>query len=429
MSLPRYPDYRDSGVDWLGAVPSDWEVARLKAKVSLVTEKAEHRTRPVALENVESWSGRFLPTGGEFEGDGVAFCKGDLLFGKLRPYLAKVYLADEPGEAVGDFHVIRVVRDLEPRFLQYQILNRSFIDVVDGTTFGSKMPRASWEALGGMPVVVPSIAEQRAIADFIDRETAKIDAHIAEQERLLNLLAEKRRAAISSGVTNGLRRGVKTKESGVKWIGSVPAHWTVMPIRFAARLESGHTPSRSREDWWRDCTVPWFTLADVWQIRQDGADVIFETKEKVSEVGLANSSARILPKGTVMLSRTASVGFSAIMGVDMATTQDFANWVCGKDLLPDFLLYVFRAMDSEFKRLMIGSTHSTIYMPDIQALRFALPPKEEQIEIVAHIRSVLRDIDAISNEARRAESLLRERRAALIAAAVTGQVDVRPCSR
>src|SRR5690606_6176352 len=100
-----------------------------KSKVSLVTEKAEHRTRPVALENVESWSGRFITTGGEFEGEGVAFRKGDLLFGKLRPYLAKVYLAEEPGEAVGDFHVIRVVRDFEPRYLQYQILNRSFIDI------------------------------------------------------------------------------------------------------------------------------------------------------------------------------------------------------------------------------------------------------------------------------------------------------------
>ncbi|WP_432207125.1 restriction endonuclease subunit S [Brevundimonas naejangsanensis] len=153
------------------------------------------------------------------------------------------------------------------------------------------------------------------------------------------------------------------------------------PIRKLAKLESGHTPSRSKPEYWQDCTVPWFTLADVWQIREAKRDRIFETKEMVSELGLANSSARLLPEGTVMLSRTASVGFSAIMGVPMATTQDFANWICGPKLLPDFLLLCLRAMGGEFRRLMMGSTHNTIYMPDIEALTVAAPPINEQVAI------------------------------------------------
>jgi type I restriction enzyme S subunit len=165
-------------------------------------------------------------------------------------------------------------------------------------------------------------------------------------------------------------------------------------------------------------------LADVWQIRQ-GADVIYETEEKVSELGLANSSARRLPKGTVMLSRTASVGFSAIMGIDMATTQDFANWVCGDKVLPEFLLCVFRSMSGEFRRLMMGSTHNTIYMPDIQALRFALPPIPEQRNIVEHVRKAVASFDGLTNEAQRGVDLLTERRSALISAAVTGKIDVR----
>jgi type I restriction enzyme S subunit len=126
-----------------------------------------------------------------------------------------------------------------------------------------------------------------------------------------------------------------------------------------------------------------------------------------------------------MLSRTASVGFSAIMGVDMATTQDFANWVCGEALLPEFLLCVFRSMSGEFRRLMMGSTHNTIYMPDIQAFRFALPPIEEQRAIVAYVRQVTDSFDALTTEAHRGVDLLLERRAALIAAAVTGKIDVR----
>lgn len=220
-----------------------------------------------------------------------------------------------------------------------------------------------------------------------------------------------------------LPRYPEYKDSGVEWLSNVPTHWTVMPIRLAARLASGHTPSRSRPEWWEDCSVPWFTLADVSQIRRDGADVIYDTKEKVSEIGLQNSSARQLPAGTVMLSRTASVGFAAIMGVEMATTQDFANWVCGPSLRPRFLLHVFRAMRGEFARLMMGSTHNTIYMPDIAALRFALPPVEEQDAIVSFLDRETEKIDALIAEQEKLIALLAEKRQATISHAVTKGVN------
>ena len=119
------------------------------------------------------------------------------------------------------------------------------------------------------------------------------------------------------------------KDSGVEWLGEIPAHWGVTRTKFVARQRSGHTPSRQHAEYWQDCVIPWFSLADVWQIRDGRKEYVSETNEKISELGLANSSARLLPKGTVILSRTASVGFSAILEVDMATTQDFVNWVCG----------------------------------------------------------------------------------------------------
>ena len=135
------------------------------------------------------------------------------------------------------------------------------------------------------------------------------------------------------------------RESGVGWLGEIPAHWQVKRTRHVARLESGHTPSRNNSEYWKDCNIPWFTLADVWQIREGGKDVVTETKEQISEMGLAHSAARLLPKGTVILSRTASVGFSAIAGVDLATTQDYVNWVCKSELRPEYLLLVFRSMN------------------------------------------------------------------------------------
>jgi type I restriction enzyme, S subunit len=165
----------------------------------------------------------------------------------------------------------------------------------------------------------PPFDEQLGIAAFLNREAAKINALVDEQTRLIELLREKRQAVISHAVTKGLDPNAPLKDSGVKWLGEVPEHWTVIPIRKVAKLESGHTASRSCPEYWDNCTVPWFTLADVWQIREARHDYVTQTKELVSENGLANSSARLLPKGTVILSRTASVGHSAIMGVDMAT--------------------------------------------------------------------------------------------------------------
>jgi type I restriction enzyme S subunit len=209
------------------------------------------------------------------------------------------------------------------------------------------------------------------------------------------------------------------KNGGVAWLGDVPSHWTVIPIRLVARLESGHTPSRLHPEYWENCVVPWFTLADVWQIREGNVEYVFETKEKISDLGLANSSARLLPKNTVILSRTASVGFSAIMGVDMATTQDFANWICGQRLQPEFLLYVLRSMEGEFRRLMMGSTHNTIYMPDIQSLRFVLPPRSEQAVIVEYVRLRIKEIDALMAEQQHLIDLLHEKRQAVISNAVT----------
>ena len=429
MSFPRYPKYKPSGVEWLGDVPEHWSVKRLKHNARLLTEKTDRRDHPVGLENIEGWSGRFIPTETAFEGEGIAFDAGDILFGKLRPYLAKAYLAQSSGEAVGDFHVMRPAVGIEARFAQYQILNREFIAIVDGSTFGSKMPRASWEFVGGMKVTLPPLPEQTAIADFLDWETAKIDGLVAEQRRLMELLKEKRQAVISHAVTKGLNPHAPMKPSGIEWIGDVPEGWTVIQIRQAAKLESGHTPSRQHPEYWENCTVPWFTLADVWQIRDAKAEYLFDTKEKVSELGLANSSARLLPKHTVILSRTASVGFSGIMAVDMATTQDFANWICGPRLQPEFLLYVLRAMDGEFRRLMMGSTHNTIYMPDIKSLRFALPSRDQQIAIVKHVRKMTQEFDTLTAEAQRAIDFLQERRTALISAAVTGQIDVRQPTR
>lgn len=209
------------------------------------------------------------------------------------------------------------------------------------------------------------------------------------------------------------------KDSGVEWVGKVPAHWETAPIKYVGKLESGHTPSRSVPEYWENCSVPWFTLADIWQVRKAGLSVVTETSELVSELGLANSSARRLPPGTVILSRTASVGYPAIMGCEMATSQDFAAWICGNRLHNEYLYCCLLAMRQELDRLMIGSTHKTIYMPDIEQFRCPLPPIGEQRAISAAIKRETARIDALIAKKTTFIELLAKKRQALITHAVT----------
>ena len=311
-------------------------------------------------------------------------------------------------------------RDFMSWFIKSQVAKDYFAFVQNGAARDG----LNFDNISNLRVPLPTTSEMKSISNWLQGETAKIDHLIQKQERLIELLQEKRQAVISHAVTKGLDPTVPMKDSGTEWIGRIPRHWKALRLRFVARLESGHTPSRQHPEWWVDCTIPWFTLADVWQLRQ-GADEVFETSEKVSELGLTNSSARLLPQGTVMLSRTASVGFSGIMGVPMATTQDFANWVCGDRLIPRFLLLILRAMQPDFERLKYGSTHSTIYMPDINAIRIALPPLNEQEAIVTKVASKTLQIDSLIAKANESVELMKERRSALISAAVTGKIDVR----
>jgi len=193
-------------------------------------------------------------------------------------------------------------------------------------------------------------------------------------------------------------------------------------IRKVARLGTGHTPSRSVDAYWEptECTIPWLTLADVWQLRDGSVSVVHDTKEKISPLGLANSAAVRHPAGTVAFSRTASVGFSCILGEDMATSQDFVTWTCGPQLDPRYLLWVLRGERDDILRRTQGSTHKTIYMPDIEQLTIPLPPLDEQRRIVEHLDRETARIDDLLSKRARMLDLLEYRSVALAAEMISG---------
>ena len=181
-----------------------------------------------------------------------------------------------------------------------------------------------------------------------------------------------------------------------------PDGWRWSLLTDLARLESGHTPSRKHAEYWGG-TIPWISIQDA---RDNNGNRINDTLEHTNDLGIANSSARVLPENTVCLSRTASVGYVVVMGRPMATSQDFVNWVCSRDLDHDFLKYLLIAEGKGLLRFASGAVHQTIYFPEVKAFHICHPPIPEQRRIVAKL-------DALSAHTRRLLSIQRERLAAI----------------
>lgn len=190
--------------------------------------------------------------------------------------------------------------------------------------------------------------------------------------------------------------------------------WPTVQLKSVAALGTGHTPSRSKPEYWENCTIPWVTTEDLTSRNGTGLEPLIDTRQRISELGLANSAAVLHPAGTVMLSRTASIGHSVLTARPMATTQAFVTWHCGPQLNPRYLLAVMKAMQPEFDRLAYGSTHLTIYMPDIEQLRVPLPPIDTQTAIADFLDAETARMDALIAKKQRFRHLLAAKRQASI---------------
>ncbi len=263
-----------------------------------------------------------------------------------------------------------------------------------------------------LEIPLPPLAEQERIAALLDTETERIDKLIAEYRRQIELVEEEFAAMINAEVTgrDRLSRGV--------------ANWAYVPIRRVARVGTGHTPSRSQPDYWSGPrTIPWLTTGDVATLRSGKRTVLYQTAEMITETGLANSSAVVHPAGTVAMSRTASVGFTCIMGTDMATSQDWVTWTCGSLLNERFLLWAVRGEMQTILSRRKGSTHQTIYMDEVSELAIPMPPAAEQIQIADVLDAEVKRVSDLIAEISEQIDHLREYRDALVTVAVTRGVE------
>ncbi len=445
MNWPAYPEYMASGIEWLGTSPSHWTHSPIKYACTILTGfpfKSEGftddaddvpllRGTNVGVGQIDWTDVVYWPRSEASAWSEYELRPGDIVIGLDRPFISagirvsRLGLDDVPSLLLQRVARIRAVSAFEQTYLFYLLTGPGIVHHLTPIFTGVSVPHVSPDQVASFPIPQPPLDEQRQIVAYLDVRCNQIDALIGKQEQLIATLREDRNAQLINLVAHGCDSATSLKPSGLGWVDAVPVHWDVVNIRRVALMKTGHTPSRSVAEYWEDTTIPWFTLADVWQLRDGLRTYLGETTDRISELGLANSAADLLPADTVVLSRTASVGFTGIMPTSMATSQDFWNWVCGPQLLPEYLMYTFRAMQGYFSALMMGSTHKTIYQADAAAIRIPLPPLSEQQEIVREIGSKTAAIDALITKAVQVIETVREYRAALITDAVTGKIDVR----
>lgn len=218
--LDPAPLLRASGVEWLGDIPGHWEVKRIGSVVRNAERKVEPDERAsdpyIGMEQVESRTGRLLDSDTDFTPSGTSnrFLAGDVLYGKLRPYLAKACRVDFDGLCSSELMTLRVKRGMDRRFLLFNLISGSFTELMDACSYGTKMPRTSWEIMKACVIAVPGMGEQRAISDYLDRETAKLDGLIGKVETAIERLREYRSALITAVVTGKVDVRGATGETG-----------------------------------------------------------------------------------------------------------------------------------------------------------------------------------------------------------------------
>ena len=277
------------------------------------------------------------------------------------------------------------------------------------------------EKVGNLPLYIPSLIEQKRIASFLDYEAAKIDILIEKQQRLIELLTEKRQAVISHAVTKGLNPDVPMKDSGVEWLGEVPGHWEVGYLGYYATLETGATPSRANLKYWNG-NIPWVKTGEI------RYDTIYETEEKVTDLAIKQTSIRLSPAGTLLMAmygQGITRGRVALLGVPATYNQACVAITVNDEVFNEYMKWYFIA---GYKALRDGGNETSqmnLNADIVRKFKVLVPSIYEQKSIVDYLINKLPTFDNLLNKANQQIQLMQERRTALISAAVTGKIDVR----
>ncbi|WP_229725618.1 restriction endonuclease subunit S [Calditerricola satsumensis] len=433
----KYQEYKDSGVGWLGQIPAHWELRRLRHLALINPSPTVARTLStlspsldvsfIPMDAVGEWGGLNLELTKPLEDALVSgytyFCNGDVLVAKITPCFenGKGALAVDLVNGIGfgstELHVIRPGSQLHPAFLTYLTFSKPFRVLgqleMKGAAGQQRVPE---DFIKDFVVPLPPLSEQQAIAAFLDRETAKIDALVAKKERLIELLQEKRNALISQAVTKGLDLNVPMKDSGVDWLGEVPAHWDIVPLFTVARERN--VPNIGCQE------MNVLSLSYGRIVRRDISEnfgLLPESFETYQIVDTGNIVLRLTDLQNDK--RSLRVGLVQERGI---ITSAYVTLEVITRVSPKFLFFLLHAYDvSKVFYNMGAGVRQTLKYDDLKRLPVLIPSQEEQQAIAAFLDRETAKIDALISKIREGIERLKEYRTALISAAVTGKIDVR----
>ena len=432
MSFPRYPKYKPSGVEWLGGVPEHWEVTRLKNLFSLMKRLPEDQDDIVTAfrdGEVTLRSNRRIDgfTNAIHEHGYQRILRGDLVIHVMDAFAGAIGVSDSTGKSTPVYSVCAprykgINTYYYGRLLRHMALSGYINSLAKGIRERSTEFR--WSESSNVLVSLPPPTEQTAIATFLDRETSKIDALVAEQQRLIELLKEKRQAVISHAVSKGLNPNAPMKPSGIQWLGDVPEHWELGRIKsLSSFVTSG---PRGWSERIGETGALFIQSGDL----NDQLEVEFATAKRVQVDNDAESVRTRLHEGDVVVcvtgAKTGNVAVCENIPHDAYVNQHVCLVRPNSEILPMFLGLVLKSKlgQSYFEVSQYGLKQG-LSLENINEAPVTLPDMDEQRKIISYIDTETAKLDALTAEAEQAIELLQERRTALISAAVTGKIDVR----
>ena len=439
MSLPRYPAYKDSGVTWLGEVPGHWEVYAIKHIVSTPITDGPHETPNfpdegipfVSAEAVSSGKIDFAKIRGYIsEADHLRYSE------KYRPQVGDIYMV-KSGATTGvtaivetdiEFNiwsplaVIRCGREALPRFVLNFMRSKNFQEaVILFWSFGTQQ-NIGMGVIENLSVTVPPVEEQQTIAAFLDRETGKIDALVAEQEKLIELLREKRQAVISHAVTKGLNPKAKMRDSGIEWLGDVPEHWEVKRLKtISPFIAVGIVVNPS--EYVSEDGLPFIYGGDITE-----GKIAFEASRRITDADSRRNEKTRLSAGDLLTVRVGAPGITAVVPPECEGGNCASVMLVRKGgFNSQWLCYAMndKTVRYQVEVVQYGAAQEQFNISHAVNFWIATPPNEEQSAIAVLLDREIAKLDALTAEAQRGIELLKERRNALISAAVTGKIDVR----
>lgn len=404
--MKKYDSYKDSGVEWIGEVPRHWKPCRFKNFITLITDSSDSDIK-IGLENIEGKSGKFIETNTEFEGNGIAFSEKDVVYGKLRPYLQKVWLAEFAGNAVGDFFVFRANNNSNSTYIKYLLLSDGFTKEADGSTVGAKMPRVSSEFILTMHYCLPTISEQQSIATYLDKKCSEIDKVISTQQKRIALLQELKQSVITHAVTKGLNPNVEMKDSGVEWIGEVPKHWDVCRLKWLFNnLDNLREPISAEK---RERNNP--------QYDYYGASGIID---KIDYYNVDDKVLLIAEDGANLVYRNLPLIYKAAGKFWVNNHSHILKNKKGVDY--EYMFYTLESAD--YSNYITGSAQPKLSQANLEQQELPIPSLSEQQSIATYLDKKCAAIDASISKAQHQVDLLQEYKLSLITEVVTGKRNV-----